>query len=584
MKQDFMKPPPWEGEEKAFERIVEYIQELTGFEGEITNEDLLVEDIGLDSLDFLELFFKIQSYIRRELSNKQLNRLLTAEVLSEETSDPDHQGISLYSRLRVRHLVGLIKRQLSNPMSVEGFDYEIWREKFFPRVQSKNPANQSWVYWASRFSKNEADFKGFTKKLESINVETLEYLWLEDELGLQVLEDNLRAYEGQIDDLLTLEEILNNYLDNKNLLEDLKIQLIKSCLLKSLDVGISSDSDEWTFIVESYVNKQLSSEKFYDWVDLDLLGVKLNIEEDLRLREILSKYMINFIRSKIDQILISPEEQTDLLQDFIQEEYDATESGLFSAGNFQQSQTRMIDWYVKNNKLSLIKEFRESHQEDLLSEINLVPELEPFSANQQHFMNSYKKSFIKSSPVKFIEMSDTENILMESFHDEMHAMKFKWSSKINYLARFPRCGSNEDRLLVLFLTDLDWTKILESQISRFRNDLSSIYHHTSQLNSIAGYSIFENLYLQVVLEWSELMKSVQNNSERLDLKNIEETWLGIDINIGDTAYPALDIFLRFGVSAFKSWRHNHLMNFFTNPSDESLSELVESAEIRSLEG
>ena len=64
-REDILKPPPWEGDEHALSLIQEYIEELTGFEGGISLEDLLVEDIGLDSLDFLELFFKIQTYARR---------------------------------------------------------------------------------------------------------------------------------------------------------------------------------------------------------------------------------------------------------------------------------------------------------------------------------------------------------------------------------------------------------------------------------------------------------------------------------------------------------------------------------------
>ena len=105
----------------------------------------MVEDVGLDSLDFLELFFKLQTFIRRELSNKQLNRLLTAEVERDQYYDPDHQGISLYSRLRVRHLIGLVRRQLSHPMDFEEFDYSIWKVRFFPPIQSAYPAENSWA-------------------------------------------------------------------------------------------------------------------------------------------------------------------------------------------------------------------------------------------------------------------------------------------------------------------------------------------------------------------------------------------------------------------------------------------------------
>ena len=49
-----------------------------------------------------------------------------------------------------------------------------------------------------------------------LEIETLETLWLEDELGYQVLEDNLRVEEQQLQDLEALEKVFEAYLKFKS--------------------------------------------------------------------------------------------------------------------------------------------------------------------------------------------------------------------------------------------------------------------------------------------------------------------------------------------------------------------------------
>ena len=581
---DFFKPPPWEGNEKTFERIVGYIEDLTGFEGSITKEDLLVEDVGLDSLIFLELFFKLQTFIRRELSNKQLNRLLTAEVERDQYYDPDHQGISLYSRLRVRHLIGLVRRQLSHPMDFEEFDYSIWKVRFFPPIQSAYPAENSWANWISEFTKNESQFRNYKSQLEMLEIETLETLWLEDELGYQVLEDNLRVEEQQLQDLEALEKVFEAYLKNSNRIKDIRIQLVKVCLLRAIDITKVNDfeGDEWSWIVENYVDKQLNSENFIEWIDLDFLGVKLNVEEDLRLSKILRTYMVDFIRSKIDMILMSPDKQSELVEDFIQEEYDSAEVGLFSTGNFQQSQARIVDWYFNNNKRTLINEFRESYQESLLSEINLVLDLEPYSNNQQKFMDSYNQFFQKTIPTKFSELSSVNDFSIDDFDQKIDDIEAKWSHRINYLARLPRCGNYHDRLLILLLPDFKWKKLVRDLTNKSKNELISIYIHSSKLMTTSNLMVLEDLYLQAILEWSVIQECITETTFTEDLKQIEESWIGIEINIGGTLFSALEILLRYGVHVFSDWSDERLHELFSKPTDQGLLEVINSSEIQSL--
>ena len=462
-REDILKPPPWEGDEHALSLIQEYIEELTGFEGGISLEDLLVEDIGLDSLDFLELFFKIQTYARRELSNQQLNRLLQAEVRADGTAGSDEQGLSLYSRLRVRHLVGLLRRQLSHPLDQEGFRYAIWKDRFFPANQARMPVEQTWKDLIHNLVKTEAGLKGRLSDLDEIEIETLEFFWLEDDLGTQVLEDRLRTQEGDFDNLKGLEFQLERYLEDEDLLQSLRLQLAQDCLLRSLDVRKRGENsgDEWEWVAAEFVDQQLAQENLKQWFDPGLLQSELTEEDEARLSEVLRSKTVGFIRLKIDQILNTPGQQNELLQDFMQDEYDPSEPAMFSAGNFQESQVRLIHWYVRNHRVSLIEEFREAYQEEVLNELQVVPQLEPFSQSQQDFMDAYARLPKVKGPERLSDLSkrldgkiefDCQKIqknweaIEQEFQHCLGILRGEWSSPLNYLCRFPRLGSLEERI------------------------------------------------------------------------------------------------------------------------------------------
>ena len=356
------------------------------------------------------------------------------------------------------------------------------------------------------------------------------------------------------------------------------------CLLRAIDITKVNDfeGDEWSWIVENYVDKQLNSENFIEWIDLDFLGVKLNVEEDLRLSKILRTYMVDFIRSKIDMILMSPDKQSELVEDFIQEEYDSAEVGLFSTGNFQQSQARIVDWYFNNNKRTLINEFRESYQESLLSEINLVLDLEPYSNNQQKFMDSYNQFFQKTIPTKFSELSSVNDFSIDDFDQKIDDIEAKWSHRINYLARLPRCGNYHDRLLILLLPDFKWKKLVRDLTNKSKNELISIYIHSSKLMTTSNLMVLEDLYLQAILEWSVIQECITETTFTEDLKQIEESWIGIEINIGGTLFSALEILLRYGVHVFSDWSDERLHELFSKPTDQGLLEVINSSEIQSL--
>ena len=52
-------------DEDIFELLRDALEDITGFDGEITLETELIDELGLDSLGFLDLFFTIQTSIQK---------------------------------------------------------------------------------------------------------------------------------------------------------------------------------------------------------------------------------------------------------------------------------------------------------------------------------------------------------------------------------------------------------------------------------------------------------------------------------------------------------------------------------------
>jgi len=114
-------------DEEIFDLLKTFLAEITSHSGEITMDTLLIDELGLDSLGFLDLFFTIQTSIQKEVTNDQM-RMLIAEELSVDRS-PDFASLSdgekdrmLYPKLKVRNFFNIIKKQLDG--GIAGLDIE----------------------------------------------------------------------------------------------------------------------------------------------------------------------------------------------------------------------------------------------------------------------------------------------------------------------------------------------------------------------------------------------------------------------------------------------------------------------------
>ena len=64
----------WTNREHNLGIIRKLLFELTGYDGKIKVEHLIIKDIGLDSLDWIEFFTRLQKLSKSNLGRKELNR------------------------------------------------------------------------------------------------------------------------------------------------------------------------------------------------------------------------------------------------------------------------------------------------------------------------------------------------------------------------------------------------------------------------------------------------------------------------------------------------------------------------------
>ena len=125
-------------DEQIMDLLVEALQDITGFDEDITKETLLIDELGLDSLGFLDLFFTIQTSIQREVTNEQMRNLILEEL--DLDTDPNISKLSegekdrvAYPRLKVQNFFNIVKKQL-NP-ELAGIDLEATSDKIFEPQQ-----------------------------------------------------------------------------------------------------------------------------------------------------------------------------------------------------------------------------------------------------------------------------------------------------------------------------------------------------------------------------------------------------------------------------------------------------------------
>ena len=74
-------------DEDIFDLLRDALEDITGYDGEITLETELIDELGLDSLGFLDLFFTIQTSIQKEVTNEQMRAMIMEELGQHRNKD-----------------------------------------------------------------------------------------------------------------------------------------------------------------------------------------------------------------------------------------------------------------------------------------------------------------------------------------------------------------------------------------------------------------------------------------------------------------------------------------------------------------
>jgi len=104
-------------DEEIFALLEDSLRDITGWDEEITPQTLLIDDLGLDSLGFLDLFFTIQTSIQKEVTNDEMRNLILEELgllgkkEIQEMSEGERDRVA-YPQLKVQNFFNIIKRQI----------------------------------------------------------------------------------------------------------------------------------------------------------------------------------------------------------------------------------------------------------------------------------------------------------------------------------------------------------------------------------------------------------------------------------------------------------------------------------------
>lgn len=121
-------------DEEIFELLVDSLRDITGWDDEITPETLLIDDLGLDSLGFLDLFFTIQTSIQKEVTNEEMRNLILEELGIagrsdiKDMSDGEKDRVA-YPQLQVQNFFNIVKKQLDPGLA--GVDIDKYSESVF---------------------------------------------------------------------------------------------------------------------------------------------------------------------------------------------------------------------------------------------------------------------------------------------------------------------------------------------------------------------------------------------------------------------------------------------------------------------
>lgn len=357
--------------------LTDVLDELVGLDTPLHGELNLVDELALDSLDMLEMFFKIQARLERQLNHEQIEKLLNLEMIADK--DIHNQGgqLVMYSKLKVCHVLGYMRRQTRSLVSseqvqallqdlsdsLEAIPEQISYQDALSELKEKNP-KLSRDFGTQQVIPQDQWIKAFQKT----------------DLQTSALENALQ-YFASSDSSDRIDQI-------KEFLKEEKTTEIISDKIKELVILDLQDSNEeklsWTKSASNSFLELIGAEQlsriFPNWQ---------NVSHENR--EKIQGLIETFIEEKVQNVLHDNQEKKIILDSFLQDEFDPTEDQLFQLGQEQESKNKIVRYYVRSNLDQLIQEFQLNYSDRLFDLVCNESDLEPWSALQEEFMSIYKE-------------------------------------------------------------------------------------------------------------------------------------------------------------------------------------------------
>lgn len=421
----------------------EAIRDITMYDGDLNDESYLIDDLGMDSLGFLDLFFTLQTAIQREISNSEMRQLILEEFGLH--MDPKVQKLSdgekdrlVYPKLQVKHFFNIIKRQLSGEL--EGIDLEsrsrqVFNDDSVTSFLDKNLEMMKQAQIQAQLKDKNVEDPRLVQVVEdafaNINVEQIkemlgdqkflntivkDFLMKELHLDKQTRREKLLKADGSIDEAkMDVDDIAMRLLQDpevqQKLIQDVVDRQINNIFDDEITrLGSSVGDGE----IMGMIKDTFSDEFKEDKIKL-MVGKASNMDVQGDLVE-------DFIRDKFDEIaaeetkrlLEDKDTRNKLVQEYIKDNYDPSEMmELNNPEKMKEIQQAITQQYIDDNIDEIIERYMNKYMDEMLSAVP-EEEIEVMGDVQDEFMKSFLDKMDTSTPGTALQIGeDNTNLSKE---------------------------------------------------------------------------------------------------------------------------------------------------------------------------
>lgn len=431
-------------DEEIFTLLKDFLEDITGEGDNITLDTLLIDDLGLDSLGFLDLFFTIQTSIQREVTNEQMRQLIAEELGVDRSAE--FQALSdgekdrqLYPRLTVRSFVRIIRRQLDGGIS--GVDLEKETDRILGSEAVQNVLGEGFEgLKEERIQQYLKDKKVDDPKLvqavrdafEEVTPQKVLELMKDKRVSQNIMQGFLKRHlnrtpeefrqslqEGRdfkisdkdvseqfFESMQKEPERMGEFLLNEPVVQELIVREIIETRVEDIFESEMQrqarelNSEELSqFVRDNFFTAEFKAESIQKYVDPG------HAHADL-IHEVMNDNFDEIVQKEMKRILENTELRNQLVQDYIRENFDPMEAmELNKPEKMRELQHRITQKYINENMDEIMnrymEEYLDMYGDTMLESMPEEEEIEVEGDAQDEFMKKF---------VDQMQMSDEETL------------------------------------------------------------------------------------------------------------------------------------------------------------------------------